>query len=101
MAILGRISDLVQVSSNFDLNVSVEYFDDADPANIGVGTGLTPRVVLHRETFPYPPTLVGTDLITALQADIKARGQSFERAWTAANTARTFLTIGSLIPVDG
>lgn len=98
MAILARVS-AHGVTDRLDLTVSVQFFDDNDPANVGVGAGQEPGSILRVDTWSYPPTLSGAAIQVALAGDIRARGAAFIRARKASADAQAMVPIGALVNV--
>lgn len=98
MAILARVSNH-GITDGLDLMVTVQFFDDNDPANSGVGGGGEPGNTLLVYSWTYPATLNGSQLRDALQADILARGAKFVRARNASADAKTWVPIKSLLAV--
>lgn len=102
MALLGMVSGDVSLNtSDFSISVSVVFFDDSDPDNVGYVDGHAPRIVLYHYTFTYASSLQGSALQQQLAADIKAKGQAFEAATAALTAAKSLLPAGALVTVDG
>lgn len=99
MAVIARVSQH-GITDEMDLTVTVQFFDDNDPANSGVGGGGEPGVVLMAKSWTYPATLNGVALQAALAADIRARGALFVRARTASTDAQTMVPVGALVNVE-
>lgn len=99
MAILARVASH-GITAAMDLSVTVQFFDDNDPANSGVGGGAEPGVILLADAWTYPATLQGLELQTIVKADIKARLLLFIRARNASASAATVVPVGALVSVD-
>lgn len=99
MAIIARVASHT-ITPAMDIAVLIQYFDDNDPANSGVGQGQEPGVVLDIETLTHPPTLAGAQLQAALAAEILAHGTAFVRARNTLLDARSTVPVGSLENVE-
>lgn len=98
MAIIARVATHA-ITNDMDLAIAVQFFDDNDPANAGVGGGAEPGNVLMFDTWTYPATLNGAALQQVVRADILARGALFVRARAASADAKTFVPVGALVSV--
>lgn len=99
MAIIARVASH-GITPALDLTVTVQFFDDNDPANQGVGAGGEPGAVLQADSWTYPPTMNGAELQQHLAADIRARGALFLRARAASADAKQFVPVGALVNVE-
>lgn len=104
MAILARVAGH-GITSDMDLVVTVQFFDDNDPLNLGITPpGVTPvvepGVILQFASWTYPPTLNGLGLQAALAADIRAHGHQFVRARAASTEASLMVPVGALVNVE-
>lgn len=95
MTIIARVASHT-ITPAMDIAVTVQYFDDNDPANSGVGGGAEPGAVLDNETLVHPPTLNGAALQTALITEIDAHGAAFLRARHALVDAQSSVPVGAL-----
>lgn len=97
MAILARVQSH-DIAADFDLVIQVQFFDDNDPANTGVGGGGEPGVVLRYDSWSYPPTFEDPLVLQAqVKADIKQRLVDFIRARNASASAKVVLPVGALV----
>lgn len=99
MAILARVASH-GITPGMDLSVVVQFFDDNDPLNVGVGPAKEPGAVLQTDSWVYPPTINGLELQQALAADIRARGARFVRARSASAEAKLMVPVGALVNVE-
>lgn len=83
MAWRAFLAETVTKSNTLDLEMVVQYYDDADPANAGVGPGppvKPPAVILHGKVFLIDHNWKQAEVLDL----IRAEGQ---QARAAINTA--------------
>lgn len=101
MALIAYVASVPAIGPNFDLVVSVKFFDDNDPANTGIDATHPPTNVLLAESWPFPATTTGLALQTAVRDNILVRGGLYARARAAQASAASVLPVGSLVSIPG
>lgn len=99
MALIAYIASVPAIGPNFDLVVTVQYFDDNDPANTGIDATHPPAHVLLTESWSFPATVTGIALQTAVKDVILERGGDFARARAAQASAAQVLPAGALVAI--
>lgn len=97
----GLVTNSATINTDFDLVFTVQFFDDNDPANTGVGPNKAPGKALLSKSWTYPPTLAGADLQDALRKVILDLGAKFVRARAAQADANVWLPVGALVAIPG
>lgn len=99
MAIIGRIAETGPSPDGQQIRVRVDYFDDNDPANAGVGS-LPPQIALLKGILLYPPTLTPGAVQAAAKVAIQAKIDEIEAERSAVVAVAAMLAnVRNLLPV--
>lgn len=95
MAWRARVADNIIATQDGLLLISVQYYDDADPANSNVSPTVPPTVVLWFKAWTLP---IGTST-AQLQAAVIQEGQK-ARSWKTFETAaRASVPLGTTVAI--
>lgn len=95
MAFKARLSDSIQPSGDYQLVVSVHYYDDQDPANANTSSTVPPTNILLARSWTLPLSTTTTQL----QAAVVNEGQRFAAAYFAAQAARAAVPVGTIVTI--
>lgn len=101
MSVVAYIPSPVGIGADFQLVISVLFFDDADPKNSGVNPTTPPVVILFATSYSYPVNLQGAALQAAVVADIRSKGDQLVAARAAAASASIAVPVGAEIAIGG